>query len=294
MTAAASGESLQAAVLRQLLLARATALARAGRYQAAEELLSAGAGELGAAALDLLARIRAQQGRYGEAEDLWQQAAQLEPGNPAYAASLRLLRGMAGRPVWLHGVATLLLGGVLLLAVLLVLIAVFSGRGPATDTQTRGRVGAVVEEATAKAAAGPPTVLLEDPSVEVRKEGAELVVRFRSGLFSRGARLTPEGREALARVARQLEPHSSRLLIRVVGHTDNTLPPAGYRYRDNAGLGFERARVAAERLRASAKLPNEAIALASRGEEAPLFSNETRESRARNRTVVLRLGWRGP
>lgn len=294
MTAAASGESLQAAVLRQLLLARATALARGGHYQAAEELLSAGAGELGAAALDLLARMRAQQGRYGEAEELWQQAAQLEPGNPAYAAALRLLRGMAGRPVWLHGVATLLLGGVLLLAVLLVLIAVFSGRGPATDTQTRGRVGALVEEATAKTAAGPPTVVVEDPSVEVRKEGAELVVTFRSGLFSRGARLTPEGREALARVARQLEPHGSRLLIRVVGHTDNTLPPTGYRYRDNAGLGFERARVAAERLRASAKLPSEAIALASQGEEAPPFSNETREGRTRNRTVVLRLGWRGP
>lgn len=293
MTAAAGSDSLQE-VLQQLLLVRATGLARAGHYLAAEELLSAGASTSeNAAVLDLLARMRAQQGRFSEAEALWQRAAQLDPNSPGYVAALRLAARMQGRRVWLYGVSKLLLGAVLVLAATLIMIATFGELGPATNRQARNQTTAMPDTAALKASPAPPAITLEDAAVDVRKEGAELVVTFRSGLFSRGARLTREGRETLDRVARQLGSHGGRLLVRVVGQTDNTLPPSGYRYRDNVGLGFERARVAAERLRAAVKLPKEALALESRGEEGPPFSNETRESRARNRTVVLRLALRG-
>lgn len=292
MAPAAGSDSVQE-VLQQLLLARATTLARAGNYQAAEEVLTAGTSQSDSAAgLDLLARMRAQQGRFGEAEALWQRATQLEPANPACAAGLRLAHRMHGLRPWLYGVSRILLGAVLLLGATLILIAVFGKQVPAPEGQVRNQSQSAADTAPAIASPAPPAIALEDPAVEVRKEDGELVVTFRSGLFSRGARLTPEGRETLDRVARQLEPHGGTLLLRVVGHADDRQPSPGYRYRDNVGLGFERARAAAERLRAAAKLPREAVVLESQGEENPPFSNETRESRARNRTVVLRLAWR--
>jgi len=290
MTAAAGGESLEATV-RQVALARAAALARAGRYRAAEELLAAGAakGE-DAAALDLRARICAQQGRYSEAAGLWRRAVQLDPAKPEYAAALRLAARSEGRPSWFYGISKLLLGGVLLLGATLIGIAVFGERGASTGKPPESGGEAV----PATAAPTPPALSLEDTAIKVSRDGKELVVTFRAGLFSKGARLTRDGRAALAGVGRQLEPQGSQLLIRVVGHADNTAPPVGYLYGDNTGLGFERARVAAERLRAAGRLPQEAIVLESRGEEAPPYSNETEEGRARNRTVVLRVARRQP
>ena len=290
MTAAARGDSLEATV-QQLVLARASALARAGDYRAAEELLAAGgSGGEDAAALDLHARICAQQGRYSEAAGLWRRAVQLDPAKPEYAAALRLAARSEGRPAWLYGFSMLLMVGVLLSGAALAGIAVFGGRGTKPERPPDGGG----EPVAASAEATPPGVVLENTAVEVKREGKELVVTFRAGLFSKGARLTREGRAALASVGRQLEPQGSQLLIRVVGSADNAPPPRGYLYGDNTGLGFERARVAAERLRAAGRLPQEAIVLESRGEEAPPYSNETEEGRARNRTVVLRVARRQP
>lgn len=290
MTAAARGDSLEAMV-RQVALARAAALARAGHYRAAEELLAAGAAEgEDAAALDLQARICAQQGRYSEATGLWQRAARLDPDKSEYAAALRLAARSEGRPAWLYGFSRLLLMGVLLSGAALAGIAVFGGRGSKPERLPDGGG----EPVAASAEATPPGIALENTAVDIRRDGKELVVTFRAGLFSKGARLTREGRAALASVGRQLEPQGSQLLIRVVGHADNTPPPRGYLYGDNTGLGFERARVAAERLRVAGRLPQEAIVLESRGEEAPPYSNESEEGRARNRTVVLRVARRQP
>lgn len=78
-------------LLRQLVLAEATDLARAGRYREAERCLEEGIPEPETMpeVLDLRARICAQQGRLGDAERFWTQALQLDPQNEAYAADLR-------------------------------------------------------------------------------------------------------------------------------------------------------------------------------------------------------------
>lgn len=74
--------------------AEAVEAARAGRYDAAAGLL-AGLTEdpcLRAPALDLEARILAQQGRQLEAEAAWLEALRTDPGNPAFHAALAALR----------------------------------------------------------------------------------------------------------------------------------------------------------------------------------------------------------
>jgi len=71
-------------------LALAADLARAGRYDQAEQVLLQARGEpvLRPVALDLQARIYAQQGRYCEAEACWLEAVRLSPGNPRYRQGL--------------------------------------------------------------------------------------------------------------------------------------------------------------------------------------------------------------
>ncbi|MBN2547790.1 MAG: hypothetical protein JXB15_01430 [Anaerolineales bacterium] len=79
-----------APLIEQATLARAHHLARSGQYQQAEGLLETLPDiESRPAALDLLARMRAQQGRLAEAEALWSKALALEPANPAYLEGLQ-------------------------------------------------------------------------------------------------------------------------------------------------------------------------------------------------------------
>jgi len=62
------------------LLSRAKALAWQGRYENAELVLES-LPHHSPEALDLLARIRAQQGLLREAATLWAEASRIEPGN---------------------------------------------------------------------------------------------------------------------------------------------------------------------------------------------------------------------
>ena len=93
----------EAALLDQLLLSRAATLARAGSRQAAADLIEAAiaGGEGRPPALDLLARIRAQQGEWLEAERLWLEVSRQQPGHAGAAAGLARLRRGRGR--WKSG-----------------------------------------------------------------------------------------------------------------------------------------------------------------------------------------------
>ena len=81
-------------ILKQLVLARATDLARAGRYAEAESLLKEHISDLETmpAALDLLARIYAQQRRFQDACAFWTRALELDDTNVAYQAGLSRLQ----------------------------------------------------------------------------------------------------------------------------------------------------------------------------------------------------------
>lgn len=101
--------SQAAALLRQVTLSQAIRLAREGNYSAAEEILSAllGTGEPEAVTLDLLARIRAQQGAHLDAASLWRKVQQLDPRHLGAAAGLERLRAAQRRPVWLQPLSVL-------------------------------------------------------------------------------------------------------------------------------------------------------------------------------------------
>lgn len=123
-----SDEQPLVALTQELALAQASALAYAGRYAEAEQRLRPLLDDhtLPVAALDLLARIQAQQGRLQEAEAYWRQAQQSDTQNTTYAAGLRRVAYLRQRAVrWLY-LAPLMLtavGAFLFIFVLWVIVA---------------------------------------------------------------------------------------------------------------------------------------------------------------------------
>ena len=88
-------------LLQQLTISRATTLAWSGDHSAAETLLHPG-GELlrDPSALDLLARLRAQQGDYAAAENLWKQVLKTDTGHPAAIAGIHRIRRRRASVSW--------------------------------------------------------------------------------------------------------------------------------------------------------------------------------------------------
>jgi len=84
-------------------LSRAALLARRGRLARAEALLLplAADPQAPAAALDLLARVYAQQGRLEQAQAMWVRAVEKAPADPRYRAALDLCARLkqSGRPL---------------------------------------------------------------------------------------------------------------------------------------------------------------------------------------------------
>lgn len=86
-------ETLLAEYNRKLRLARATDLAKSGRFLEAEALLRSARGIVeGGKELDLLARIAVHRWRFREARLLWEAAARSEPENAEYRRCLDEIR----------------------------------------------------------------------------------------------------------------------------------------------------------------------------------------------------------
>jgi flagellar motor protein MotB len=132
-------------------------------------------------------------------------------------------------------------------------------------------------------------VELGGKGTRVTAEGNEKVVLFESGLFSSGAKLSREGESMLSNVGRQLAPRAKNVSITVIGCTDNLPVSGGKEYKDNKALGLLRAAAALRVLQSSSGIPTAAFKTVSYGVAWSPFPNNTAASRARNRTVVLRI-----
>ncbi len=121
--------------------------------------------------------------------------------------------------------------------------------------------------------------LTPDGNVEITLESD---VSFASGSH----KLTKRGRSMLDTVARELNGQFSGNLVRVIGHTDSD-PIRKSPYKDNWELGSERALGVIRYLHDERGVDAERLVAASRGENAPLAENSTKESKARNRRVEI-------
>jgi outer membrane protein OmpA-like peptidoglycan-associated protein len=292
----------------ELAVARAAELARSGDHTGALAALAAAPSPPTVGRLDLTARIHAQLGAYDTADDAWRQAAQLgglppgafqaERARIAAERSGRSRRGSGGR-LWPLLAALLAMALAAALAVLVV-------RSPANQDEAtaladvRAQQADIVRslgELEANQHAQPSSAqevlapveadLARPPGLDGRAEPGKLVVAFPDSPFGgAGAQLSPEGDAALDELGRRLAPHTGRIALRVVGHTDETLPRPGGPFADNESLAFARALAAARRLADATGQPLESIAVAAAGADRAPFPNTSGQA---NRTVTIEI-----
>ncbi len=95
------------------------------------------------------------------------------------------------------------------------------------------------------------------------------------------ATLSPEAEQRLTEFAEKLKGENKNVYLEIQGHTDNVGDPA---YNDN--LGEKRAEAVRKFLSLRGIALNR-MSTISYGEEAPAVANDTRDSRAQNRRVVV-------
>jgi peptidoglycan-associated lipoprotein len=119
-----------------------------------------------------------------------------------------------------------------------------------------------------------------------RKLLYEVTLSEDQGNFKFGAADLPdEARARLDQVVNQLKGEQGKdIYIEVEGHTDNT----GTKEM-NYQLGLERAEAVKRYLYAQHQIPLHKISVISYGEEKPVAANNTRDGRAQNRRVVVRV-----
>ena len=114
----------------------------------------------------------------------------------------------------------------------------------------------------------------------------EVVLSQDQGDFKFGNADLPDGaREEIDRLAGQLKSDAPKnVYIEIEGHTDATGEP-----EVNERLGLERAEAVKRYLHESHQIPLYRMNTISYGEEKPVAPNDTREGRAQNRRVVVRV-----
>jgi outer membrane protein OmpA-like peptidoglycan-associated protein len=99
-----------------------------------------------------------------------------------------------------------------------------------------------------------------------------------------GAELPEAARARLDEMVNQLKADPKNLFIEIEGHTDN-VGAEDY----NTRLGMERAEAVKRYLYEQHQLPLHKMNVISYGEEKPVSPNNTREGRAQNRRVVVKI-----
>ena len=164
--------------------------------------------------------------------------------------------------------------------------------GPADGPSVRAAATAAGHTATPPAAAAKRPalpIISTAPGTRVAYDRTGCVVYFDAGVFSAGTTITPAATVALQRLAPQLKTYLADYDLVVEGYTDNQPVTRDSRYGSNADLAMARARAFARVLSADFGIPLASMRAVGGDVARAPYPNDSELSRARNRTVVLRL-----
>jgi outer membrane protein OmpA-like peptidoglycan-associated protein len=120
---------------------------------------------------------------------------------------------------------------------------------------------------------------------EMRKLIFETVLSEDRGQFKLGKAVLPEdATSALDSMVSQLKTDKKNVWVEIEGHTDSTGDPAM-----NEKLGLARAEAVKRYLYEQHQIPLHKINVISYGEDKPVAPNRTRDGRAQNRRVVVKV-----
>lgn len=277
-------------LLSKALLPKAAELARAGKYLEAECLLEhlIQEGNELPAIFDLMARIRAQQGRLLEAQSYWADAIQLSNSKDIYRTALKRIEHLQTGPPWIGRIRQLILGLAILSCLFLITGVTITLLEKIRIPDHSEKVGSARETAITPAKT-PPQMNINIQGTMVKSKEDYLEITFMNGLFSRKTELNQEAKVILDLLAEELRPYEGKIQVNVEGHTDNLPILNGWIFRDNVSLGMQRAVTVIEYLRLKGQLPAKMFKASSVGELHSLYPNDTPENQMRNRTVVIRI-----
>jgi len=113
----------------------------------------------------------------------------------------------------------------------------------------------------------------------------EVVLSEDSGNFKFGRTALPdEAKQKIDQVVSQLKQDPKNVWIEIEGHTDNVGDKVV-----NEKIGLERAQAVERYLYEQYQIPLHKMNVISYGEEKPVAPNKTREGRAQNRRVVIKI-----
>jgi peptidoglycan-associated lipoprotein len=165
-----------------------------------------------------------------------------------------------------------------------------------TQERTRANEGRITEVDARAAAAGrradeaaaaADAVNARADAIEAasRRIVYEVILSEDKGGFGFGQATMPEEAQAeLDQLVEQLKAEPSGAYIEIEGHTDST-GPKDYNYR----LGLQRAESVKRYLYEQHQVPLHRISVISYGPDRPIAPNNTRDGRAQNRRVVIKV-----
>jgi len=158
--------------------------------------------------------------------------------------------------------------------------AAADARSAATDA----RSAADKASAQASAVGGRVDTVAADVAAG-RKLVYEVTLSEDQGNFKFGATALPdEAKARLDQMINQLKANPQNVFIEIEGHTDNVGPT-----EVNDRLGLERAEAVKRYLYEQHQVPLHKINVITYGEEKPVSPNNTRDGRAQNRRVVVKV-----
>ena len=156
--------------------------------------------------------------------------------------------------------------------------------------QKAGQAGSAAQAAqtaatAARAAADSATAKATAVETSVKRLIFQVVISDDQGNFELGkADLPAEARVKLDELATRLKSNPSGHYIEIEGHTDATGSPAA-----NDRLGLARAENVKRYLYETYQIPLHKMNVISFGESKPVAPNDTRDGRAQNRRVVIKV-----
>lgn len=253
--------------------------------------------------LDLQAKINAQQGKLKEAEFLWKKCIKADPDNNTYIAALNRVCKLQESKIIKHFTLLKLVGaiaGLLILACLLIAV-LFSTIEKSSKIAELQEKQADILELIDNSFKNKGNVFADSLIAEIankvnlvngtsiRKNNNELVITFNEGLFSNGTKFKLSQEPIVKQLAEVLEPYSAKISITVFGCTDNMPIDNSDQYQSNNALSIARANFVYDIIFRTSRIPIESLIIGGTSENNSPFPNDSRESKMRNRTVVIKI-----
>ena len=274
-----------------------------GKYNQASDYLSELLKTDGESAriFDLQAKIAAQQGKLREAEFLWKKCLKAEPDNPDYIAALNriniVLRLKSVRFYYLFKPLKTIT------VVLLIVILLFFYFYERVDRKQQLTVLTVQNEAMisrvesliiSKESVDELLLSISDKmrtinGISVVCTNNEITILFNEGLFFRGDNIKSDQMSTLHILSQSLSPYAGRIIVKIIGSTDNTPILISNSFENNDELSVSRAKTVFDRVYESSRIPREDLMIGSLSESNTWFPNDTPENRMRNRTVIIKI-----